>query len=299
MIQTIMPFVDRNMEQDFLLSYNRRRAMLDLFVACYLSYHRAFCVKQTAYPILWAILCIGHALVVVASFHHGFPGWRQHVIVALRLLGFVVLFLHVRDKINTASFPSFASAAYHAMINLSRFKLPLFSAVLAQIPLRQGHILLHTFIVLFLLSHSWEECLMMVDANPDFASLAAQLEGNYSLWKSAGTIPACQDMCRLLGKDGSICVGVCRMMLPGVWHLYGPPWAHACAMHRLIIVVGAGYIAPMLVPYTREMMERHEFAKERGLHVADVRTCWYASAPAVGKEVLTYLLTGVLVLSGS
>ncbi len=61
----------------------------------------------------------------------------------------------------------------------------------------------------------------------------------------------------------------------------------------------AGYILPMLLLYTREISERHDFAKKKALPVADLRTCFSASAPAVIQDVLMALLTGAIVFWGS
>jgi hypothetical protein len=107
-----------------------------------------------------------------------------------------------------------------------------------QVPFRSGHIVWQTFLVLYLLSQTREECKMLVDSNPDFAQFAEQLERNYLLWKRAGTCDACQDLCfNLLPKSGPACMATCKVMLPGMWHLYGPPWMHTCVMHRCISMV--------------------------------------------------------------
>lgn len=107
-----------------------------------------------------------------------------------------------------------------------------------QVPFRYGHIQLQTFLILFLLAQSKEECAFMVEANEDFARFAQQLQTNYQLWRQGGAGPACEDMCWNLLQDSSgCCLGACRLMLPALWTVYGPPWVHACIVHRLISVV--------------------------------------------------------------
>lgn len=59
-----------------------------------------------------------------------------------------------------------------------------------------------------------------------------------------------------------------------------------------------GYVTPMLVLYNQEVKERHQFASGRGLDVADLRTCFWASAPAVLRDVAVTVLTGVTILGG-
>jgi hypothetical protein len=86
----------------------------------------------------------------------------------------------------------------------------------------------------------------MVSSNAGFAELAGLLETNYRLWHSGGAAPACRDLCStFLGKGDRVCVWPCQLALPWLWRLFGPPWVHACVMHRIVFGVRP---SPLLSP---------------------------------------------------
>eukprot|EP00884_Botryococcus_braunii_P016606 jgi/Botrbrau1/3629/Bobra.0204s0021.2 len=243
MIDAIMPFSDTELEKEFLSIFHTRRAAVDIFSAIFSLYHGVKNVGQSAHPALWTVFCVTHSLVIFGSFKKGFLAWRLLYSLALRALGASLLFVHVRDQYAALKAPTFIGACYHAFISYSRFKLPLLSALLVQIPFRNGHILIQTFLVLFLLAQSLQECRLMPEVNSDFRRLADQLEENYLLWSRGGPTPTCQHFCWiLLQQKSGLCLGVCSLVLPGVWRVYGPPWLHTCILQRLISVMAIGYV---------------------------------------------------------
>lgn len=57
--------------------------------------------------------------------------------------------------------------------------------------------------------------------------------------------------------------------------------------------ISLGYILPMLGLYMAEVMERHDFAKSRGLQVPNVASLLWSEAPAVLHEAFACVMTFV------
>eukprot|EP00884_Botryococcus_braunii_P022539 jgi/Botrbrau1/896/Bobra.0167s0017.2 len=219
--------------------------------------------------------------------------------LAVRCLVFAVQFFNTRMFFRDCNAPTFVKAAYHVLTHMSRGRFPLFFATLFQISLAEGQIELQTFLMAFLLAQAREECTMMVESNADIAKFGLQLERNYWLWEEKGPSAACHNMCNhLLNLTSRSCTRSCLVLLPVLWTALGRPWAQACIMNRWIIGVAMGYILPLMALYLQEMMERHEFAKLKGLRVADLGSSLRQELPLVLRWVSRSLIVAAVCMWG-
>eukprot|EP00884_Botryococcus_braunii_P023242 jgi/Botrbrau1/9601/Bobra.106_2s0023.1 len=271
----ILPFANALMEKEFKQTYHKGKRLADMFTALVVVFTAVprifFSMQPWMSPLvmkLWIVFLIAEILVVCCMFHPSYPMWRLQVMLLLQGLVAAVLFFNTRDENATYTAPNFKESALYVMINMQRWTLLVFSAMLYQISLTEGRVALQTFLLVYTLAFASEECRMMKEVSQDIASFASQLEANYQLWESQGSGAACLDLCHnLLASVTSSCISTCRATLPLVWNIYGPPWIHACVVHRITSGVVLGYAIPLLGLYLMEIMERREFARLKGLPV--------------------------------
>lgn len=63
----------------------------------------------------------------------GYPHWRIYIMLGLRGIAFATLYWSYYPLMADVSAPTFPSAAYHILINMSRWKIPLYTAVILQV----------------------------------------------------------------------------------------------------------------------------------------------------------------------
>eukprot|EP00884_Botryococcus_braunii_P011696 jgi/Botrbrau1/20527/Bobra.145_2s0078.2 len=299
MIQTLLPFSDCLLEEDFRRRFHNRRAVLDIVTAAFVMYHvskymlsgETKGMDPTLFA-LWISLTIAEILVMCGTFHPGYISWRLYIMMGLRAVSCILLFWSTREALTKLEAPTFSKAAFYVLLQYSRFRFPLFMALLFQIPLKQGQIVFQTVLVSFLLAHSSGECRLMIETNPDIQAFAKHLEDNYVLWREEGSGAACRYLCdNLLACSSGTCMRACQLVLPTTWRMYGPPWMTACVRHRYLVLISLGYVLPMAGLYVGEVMERHAFAKSRGLRVPALSSLLRTEAPAVLREAFLSILS--------
>eukprot|EP00884_Botryococcus_braunii_P000639 jgi/Botrbrau1/10576/Bobra.0343s0024.1 len=301
MIERILPFHDPLVEQEFKITYHKRRILLDLCVALFaiILVPNSYIWESVLVKKMYILVCVSEILIIACIFHPSYPLWRLHVMIVARVAMFGSLFYSGRAHITKFRAPTFRAAAFYTLLELSRGKMPFLFATMFQISLTEAQVPLQTALLAFLMSQAKQECGMMTELNDDFALFARQLQHNYQLWEAGGRVPACQDLCdNLLGTPWGSCTAVCHAALPLVWGIYGRPWSHACVMHRILYGVTLGYIIPLVGLSLKEIMERHEYAQLKGLQVENLGASLALELPVVLKMVAMSIMAAVVCFRG-
>eukprot|EP00884_Botryococcus_braunii_P011694 jgi/Botrbrau1/20525/Bobra.145_2s0077.1 len=176
-LPAVLPFSECLLEEDFRRSFHNRRALLDIATAAFVTYHvsKSLLSGETegmdpTLIQLWIAMSIAEFMVVCGTFHPGKPplitvpshpgyiSWRLYIMMGLRAVSCILLFWSTREALTTLNAPTFSKAAFYVLLHYSRFRFPLYMALLFQIPLKQGQIIFQTVLVSFLLTHSSGEC---------------------------------------------------------------------------------------------------------------------------------------------